>query len=82
MRLLGYDLLLTALKMPGIDRLTVIQDVRHLDVTVSTVITTQFSSEASAIEAANLGVSGYLTKPFMVPKVLSVARARPWRLRA
>jgi ActR/RegA family two-component response regulator len=37
------------------------------------VIITGYSTEASAIEAINLGVSGYLTKPFRVPKVLSVA---------
>jgi len=31
------------------------------------------SSEAIAIEAINLGVKGYLTKPFGVEKVLAVA---------
>ena len=35
------------------------------------VIITGFSSETSAIEAINLGVSGYLTKPFRVAKVLA-----------
>ena len=40
------------------------------------IIITGYSSEASAIEAVNLGVVGYLVKPFRVPQVLStVARA-------
>ena len=40
------------------------------------IIITGYSSESSAIQAVNLGVSGYLTKPFRVPQVLSVvARA-------
>ncbi len=37
------------------------------------IIITGFSTEASAIEAVNLGVSGYLTKPFRIPSVLAVA---------
>ena len=40
------------------------------------IIITGFSTEASAIEAINLGVSGYLTKPFRLPRVLAAtARA-------
>jgi ActR/RegA family two-component response regulator len=37
------------------------------------IIITGYSSESAAIEAIDLGVSGYLTKPFRVPKVLAVA---------
>ena len=73
MRLFGYDLLITDLKMPGMDGLTVIHEARRLHADLPVIIITGFSTEASAIEAANLGVSGYLTKPFKVPKVLSVA---------
>jgi excisionase family DNA binding protein len=73
MRLFGYDLLITDLKMPGMDGLTVINEARRLNANLPVIIITGFSTEASAIEAANLGVSGYLTKPFKVPKVLAVA---------
>ena len=73
MRLFGYDLLITDLKMPGIDGLTVIHEARRLKSGLPVIIITGFSTEASAIEAANLGVAGYLTKPFKVPKVLAVA---------
>ncbi|HJN43560.1 MAG TPA: response regulator [Vicinamibacterales bacterium] len=73
LRLFGYDLLITDLKMPGMDGLTVINEARRLNENLPVIIITGFSTEASAIEAANLGVSGYLTKPFKVPKVLSVA---------
>ena len=73
MRLFNYDLLITDLNMPGMDGLTVIHEARRLNENMPVIIITGFSTEASAIEAANLGVSGYLTKPFKVPKVLSVA---------
>ena len=73
MRLFNYDLLITDLKMPGMDGLTVIHEARRLSSDLPVIIITGFSTEASAIEAANLGVAGYLTKPFKVPKVLAVA---------
>lgn len=73
LRMLAYDLLITDLKMPGMDGLGVIREARRLRADLPVIIITGFSTEASAIEAANLGVAGYLTKPFRVPRVLAVA---------
>ena len=73
LRLIPYDLLITDLKMPGVDGLTVIREARRLKADLPVIIITGFSNEASAIEAVNLGVSGYLTKPFRVPRVLAAA---------
>src|SRR5574339_1153735 len=73
LRMIPYDLLITDLKMPGVDGLTVIREARRLKADIPVIIITGFSTEASAIEAVNLGVSGYLTKPFRVPRVLAAA---------
>ena len=73
MRLGRYDLLITDLRMPGMDGISVIHTARRLQADLPVIIVTGFSTEASAIEAANLGVAGYLTKPFRVPKVLEAA---------
>ena len=73
LRIIHYDLLITDLKMPGVDGLAVIREARRLKADIPVIIITGFSTEASAIEAVNLGVSGYLTKPFRVPRVLAVA---------
>jgi excisionase family DNA binding protein len=73
LRIIPYDLLITDLKMPGVDGLTVVREARRLKADIPVIIITGFSTEASAIEAVNLGVSGYLTKPFRVPRVLAVA---------
>src|SRR5450830_294036 len=73
LRIIAYDLLITDLKMPGVDGLTVIREARRLKADLPVIIITGFSNEASAIEAVNLGVSGYLTKPFRVPQVLAAA---------
>jgi excisionase family DNA binding protein len=73
LRMIPYDLLITDLKMPGVDGLTVIREARRLKADLPVIIITGYSNEASAIEAVNLGVSGYLTKPFRVPRVLAAA---------
>ena len=73
LRLVQYDLLITDLRMPGVDGLTVIREARRLKTDLPVIIITGYSSEASAIEAINLGVQGYLTKPFRVPRVLTAA---------
>ncbi|CAN5862540.1 hypothetical protein BH18ACI5_BH18ACI5_12140 [soil metagenome] len=73
MRLIPYDLLITDLRMPGVDGLTVIREARRLNPDIPVIIVTGNSTEASAIDAINLGVQGYLTKPFRVPRVLAAA---------
>lgn len=76
LRLGTFDLLITDLKMPGADGLSVIRAAKRLQPALPVVIITGYSTEAAAIEAIELGVAGYLTKPFRVPKVLAVvARA-------
>ena len=73
MRMIQYDLLITDLRMPGVDGLNVIREARRLRADIPVIIVTGYSSEAAAIEAINLGVQGYLTKPFRVPRVLAAA---------
>jgi excisionase family DNA binding protein len=69
----NYDLLIADLKMPGMDGLTLIRQVKQLRSELPVIIITGFSTESSAIEAINLGVCAYLTKPFRVPQVLAAA---------
>ena len=73
LRSADYDLLITDLKMPGMDGLSVIREARQRSAELPIIIITGYSTEASAIEAINLGVCGYLTKPFRLPRVLAVA---------
>jgi excisionase family DNA binding protein len=73
MRAFAYDLLIADLKMPGMDGLTLIRQAKRLKSDLPVIIITGFSTESSAIEAVNLGVAGYLTKPFRVPQVLAAA---------
>jgi excisionase family DNA binding protein len=73
LRLYPYDLLIVDLKMPGIDGLAVIREAKRLNANLPVIIITGYSTESAAIDAVNLGVAGYLTKPFRVPQVLAAA---------
>ena len=68
-----YDLLISDLNMPGIDGLMLIREAQRIDPALPAIVITGYSSESSAIAALNLGVAGYLTKPFRVPQVLAAA---------
>ena len=68
-----YDLMIADLKMPGMDGLSLIRQAKQLRSDLPVIIITGFSTESSAIDAVNLGVAGYLTKPFRVPQVLAAA---------
>jgi excisionase family DNA binding protein len=69
----AYDLMIADLQMPGMDGLALIRQVKQIKADLPVIIITGFSTESSAIEAVNLGVAGYLTKPFRVPQVLAAA---------
>lgn len=68
-----YDLLITDLRMPGMDGLSVIREARRKSMDMPIIVVTGNSTEASAIEAINLGVTGYLTKPFRMQRVVQIA---------
>jgi excisionase family DNA binding protein len=71
-----WDLLIADLRMPEMDGLSLIREARRLHPRLPVIIVTGYSSESSAIQAVNLGVVGYLVKPFRIPQVLSaVAKA-------
>jgi len=68
-----YDLLISDLNMPGIDGLMLIREAQRITPGLPAIVITGYSSESSAIEALNLGVTGYLTKPFGTSQVLAAA---------
>ena len=72
----GASLLLTDLKMPVMDGLSAIRELRKGGSTVPVVVLTAHGAVDSAIEATQLGAADYLQKPFDVREVtLAVERA-------
>ncbi|MEK6606248.1 MAG: sigma-54 dependent transcriptional regulator [Myxococcota bacterium] len=60
----GFDLVITDLKMPDIDGLDLLREVRSIEGAPHVVTITAFGSIETAIKAMKLGAYHYLTKPF------------------
>jgi CheY-like chemotaxis protein len=59
-----YDMLVTDLKMPGINGFTLLEVARSLHPNINIILMTAFGSTEVQAEAKRLNVDGYLTKPF------------------
>jgi excisionase family DNA binding protein len=76
LRVAAYDLLITDLRMPGIGGIELAREAKRLRPGIKVVIATGYPSQSSAIDAVNIGVDGYLTKPFgPIDVVMATARA-------
>lgn len=59
-----FDLLVADLRLPDMDGMDVIQQVREKRPKTNVVIITGYPSVSSAVQAVRMGVSDYLRKPF------------------
>jgi DNA-binding NtrC family response regulator len=66
-----FDVVLTDLRMPGVDGLTVLKHVREVSPQTLVVIMTAFASVDTALEALRLGVQDYILKPVGLDDVLA-----------
>ncbi|MCK6522148.1 sigma-54 dependent transcriptional regulator [Myxococcota bacterium] len=63
------DLVITDLKMPGLDGMEVLQRLREQGNDVPVIVITAHGDVGSAIEATRLGAKAYLSKPFDLREV-------------
>jgi len=64
MRHKGFDLLVADLKLPDMDGMEVIKQVRDTKPETEVIVITGYANIPSAVEALKKGVRDYLTKPF------------------
>ncbi len=69
-----YDLVLTDLKMPGVDGLRVLEEVRKTSPSTVTVMMTGYGSVSSALDAVQRGAYEYLLKPTEVADLKAAVR--------
>jgi two-component system, NtrC family, response regulator AtoC len=68
----SFDLLLCDLKLPGLDGLEVLQQVKALDCNVEVVMVTAHGTVATAVEAMKRGAFDFIQKPFSSPQGVSL----------
>ena len=61
-----YDLLISDLKMPGNDRLQMVDCLRHSTAALPVILMTAYPSVESAQRAVGLRLAAYLIKPFRI----------------
>lgn len=72
----GYDMVLTDLRMEGVDGMELLRQVKAANPQAEVLIFTAYGTVASAVEAMKLGAYDYIGKPFDEEELLlKVARA-------
>lgn len=64
-----YSVLITDLRMPGINGLTLVAAARSLQPAIGVILMTAYGSREVESEAEQLMVDGYLTKPFQMQRL-------------
>ncbi len=79
----GFDILMTDLKMPGMDGLQAMESLSEIDPDLSMIMFTAYSTVDSAVKAMKLGAVDYIRKPFtpdqlteLVNKVMTDRKTR------
>jgi DNA-binding NtrC family response regulator len=68
------DLVLTDLKLPGMNGLEFLHSVKHQNAALPVVVMTAFGSVETAVEAMKAGASDYVLKPFSLTEMRMVIR--------
>ena len=66
----GFDLVISDLKMPGLDGMEIIDAVKKIDEDIPVIIITAYASVESASEAIQKGGFDFITKPFRKEQIL------------
>jgi DNA-binding NtrC family response regulator len=75
-----FDLIITDLKMPGMDGLDILKFIKENNRPEEVIIITAFGSLDSATEALSAGVFDYITKPFRKEEIINtIDRAMQWQ---
>jgi two-component system response regulator RegA len=69
------DLVLLDLRMPGLNGLDLIQEIKKLDATIAIIILTGYGSIPTAMQALRLGADHYMSKPADAEQILAAFRS-------
>lgn len=70
----SYDLVITDLRMQGMQGLEVIREVRKIDPSIDVIVMTGYASVDSAVESMKAGAVDYITKPLNTDQIRLVVK--------
>lgn len=70
----NFDLVITDLKLPGMDGLEFLQSVKRVDAHIPVILMTAFGTVETAVLAMKAGASDYVLKPFSLEEIKLVIR--------
>ncbi len=74
LRVQDFDLVISDIRMPKMDGLTLLKNIKQMDSNLPVVMITAFSSACPAQKAMQEGADGYLAKPFRIEKIDELMR--------
>ncbi|MBI5568320.1 MAG: sigma-54-dependent Fis family transcriptional regulator [Desulfomonile tiedjei] len=69
-----FDLVLTDVKMPGMNGLELIKEIHSIDSSIPIIAITAYASADDAIRAVRAGAYDYLSKPFQIDELRVIIR--------
>ena len=69
-----FDLIITDVRMPCMDGLSFLREVKRLEPTTPVIILTAYDSVEIAVQAVENGAAIYLTKPFKGDELLNIIK--------
>jgi len=70
----NYDLVITDLKLPGIDGMDILKAIRKSRPEISTVMITAYATVDTAVEAMKEGAEDYIAKPFNLDEIRIIVK--------
>ena len=75
----GFDLVITDLKMPGLDGMELLDAIKRVDEDIPLIIITAYGTVEAAAEAMQKGGFDFITKPFRKEHILfTIDKAMKW----
>jgi len=70
-----FDLIITDLKMPELDGMSLLKKVKEIDPKICVIVMTGYPDEESKAKAIELGASGYLAKPIDISELIVAVKS-------
>ena len=64
-----FDLILTDIRMPNMDGVELLKNVRKINPEIIVIVMTAYGSIENAVECMKLGATDYVTKPFSMDEI-------------